>query len=75
MGQQKNLQECEGEDNLGPDLKESIPRASAESSAVIVDTEARDTVIVSFESKDKVSLDSIPDAAVVVIISSEKEAA
>jgi len=79
MGNEEVDEEEEDEESnrehLSPDLEERIPRASAERSAVSVDTQARDAIVVAFESEDKLALEGVPDAAVVVIIASKEEAA
>lgn len=60
---------------LSPDLEESVPGTGAEGGSININAEARNTVVVALEGEDELSLESIPDAAVVVIITSEEESA
>lgn len=60
---------------LSPDLEEGVPGAGAEGSAVGVDAEAGDAVVVALEEEDLLSLEGVPDDAVVVVVAGEEEAA
>lgn len=65
----------QGRGHLSPDLEERVPRARAERSAVHVDAEARDAIVVTLKREDELALERVPDTAVVVVVASKEEAA
>lgn len=60
---------------LSPDLESSVPRACAQSLAILGNAQAGDTVLVTGELLDELASESVPDVAVVVIITSEQKTA
>lgn len=58
---------------LVPNLQEAIPGASCYGEAVVCDTEAGDTVVVSGEDSYPLPLQSVPDIAVEVVVASQEE--
>jgi len=61
--------------HLGPDLEESVPGARAERRAVNIDTEARDTIVVALEREYELTLEGVPDTAIVIVVTGKEEPA
>jgi len=60
--------------NSRPNLELAVPRACAKRHSIRADLEARHTVSVTLKGHDTITLQSIPDVAVVIIITCKEEA-
>ena len=65
----------QGETPLIPDLQEAIPGPGCYGEAVVGHSETGDTVVMSGQHADPLSLESIPDIAVKVVVAGEEETA
>jgi len=59
--------------SLSPDLEKSIPRSCTKSITVVIDAKTADSVLVALKGRNLLSLESVPDVTVKVVVASEHE--